>query len=379
MQALDRPYWRHAGLLVATVLFLHLTRLDRRTVASACFALFLVSSLLIRSFASNWLGVGWIALYAGFFIAPMSIRPRWAFWALVGILVSHALAIPGSIFWGDSNWVLTAGVVVWMAPALLLYLSDGTDRVWAFLVPAWLLHAGLIIYGGFTNWHWEQGILIRGEVPTGLSHNPNLAAGFLTLGIVYLMTTRARWLTPPLFVALLFTGSRWGLLVCAGVLLAMAARRTISWKPLAGGVAAALLGVTLVASFTPLPYHVAGFASVGEAMHGVSGDIGTRLAMPHLPSLLPRGVAEHPGLHNVPLRIAYENGIVAAVMWLAVTGWALTKQRGATAWWLLLTLTLLSTLDYYAWMGHLGGFWWLLVGLLVKRGRDGGDQGVPPS
>jgi len=108
-------------------------------------------------------------------------------------------------------------------------------------------------------------------------------------------------------------------------------------------------------------------------------------------------VAEHPGLHNVPLRIAVENGIIAAIIWLGVTGKALlpirrlnlggkrgvrhihndngkeTAVRGlqgdSQAWWLLLGVVLLSLLDYYMWMGHLGGFWWLLVGLRLGGGR----------
>ena len=42
-----------------------------------------------------------------------------------------------------------------------------------------------------------------------------------------------------------------------------------------------------------------------------------------LASFLPTGIAEHPGLHPVPLRIAVENGILAALVWIGVTGYAL--------------------------------------------------------
>jgi len=263
----------------------------------------------------------------------------------------------------------------------------------------------MIIHHGFTNWHWVFDItrdsntgavesvvpsLVGGGISPGLAPNPNLAAGFLALGIVYLMTTPHKWLSIPLIMALLFTGSRWGLVVVAIILVAMVVTRTISWKPLLAAVGAIVITVALVGALTPSGYAVASYDSVGAAFHAAERGVNGRLAIPHIPSFLPSGVAEHPGLHNVPLRIAVESGIVAAALWVGITGLALVKgwkikgwatwkpPRGLhppeigpesqtrVFWWLLLTLVLLSMLDYYSWMGHLGGFWWLLVGVLVK-------------
>jgi uncharacterized membrane protein len=398
--------------LFVTLTAIRVAYLDRAHAAAACFALFLVSSLLVRSFADPWLGIGWAALGIGAVLSPAQWRLSPILAALVFLLVLHALAIPGSLFWGSGNWELTAGVVIWMAPALLLYLA-GNRQVFAWLTPVFLIHAFLVIYQGFTNWYVIRNMvgdelretLVREGVNQGLANNANIAGGFLSIGIIYFMTGRHKWLAPPLVMALLFTGSRWALMVTAAMVLALVLSRTISWKPVAGALAGVVLAVGLIGALTPFGYAVAGYDSAGGALRAAERHVNSRLAVPHIPSFLPGGVAEHPGLHNVPLRIAVESGVVAAILWVGVTGWALFmghrakvtitgvgKRNGVNptsgrplrmplwpsqghqgdvgtlnpAWWLLLTLVLLSMLDYYAWMGHLGGFWWLLVGLLVK-------------
>ena len=283
------------------------------------------------------------------------------------MLAFHVLAIPGSLFWGTGNWELTLGVVLWMAPALLLYVTTDGYKVLAWLAPAFLIHAGMIIYQGFTGWKLIDANLLRLGEPTGLANNPNLAAGFLALGIIYFMTTRYKWLSPPLMMALLFTGSRWGLIVALAVIVLMVGARTISWKPLAVTIVALVVSVVLIGAILKGGYQIAGYGSFTSAATIAREHVNERLAVPHIPSILPSGVAEHPGLHNVPLRISVENGLLAAGIWVGVTLWALTKRRFSVRWWLLLTLAALSLLDYYTWMGHLGGFWWLLVGLLAKR------------
>jgi hypothetical protein len=380
--------------LVGVGIVIAASHLDRRRLAGFGFAVFLVSSLLVRSFGDIWLGIGWIGLFGGFLLAPDKTRGPILYAGAV-LLVCHALAIPGSLLWGDGHWEATTAIVLWMAPSLLI-LTTGINGVFPWLVPAWLLHAALILYAGPTSWSGASGVLVSNGGGTGLSHNPNLAAGFLCLGIVYLMTTRFRWLVLPLIVALLFTGSRWGLTVTGVMLLLMVLTRAVSFKPLGATVLLCAAIVVAVSLFTPLGYRVSTLDSFGAVVHTVNGEVRARMAVPHIPSVLPRGVAEHPGLHNVPLRIAVESGILAALVWLGITGWALWPRGGVkpegfrgnhqpegnsasmdasersgrfgASWWMLLALALLSLLDYYTWMGHLGGFWWLLVGMLVKSG-----------
>ena len=382
--------------LVCVVFIIAVSHLDRCRLASLGFAVFLICSLLVRSFGDIWLGIGWIGLFGGFLVAPDKRRGPVLYVGAV-LLLCHALAIPGSLLWGDGHWEATTAIVLWMAPSLML-LSAGTLAAFAWLVPAWLIHAALILYSGPTSWSAAGGVLVSNGGGTGLSHNPNLAAGFLCLGIVYLMTTRFRWLVILLIPALLFTGSRWGLTVTAVVLLAMVLTRTVPFRPLGATILLCAATVVAVALFTPLGYRVSTLDSFAAVAHAVNGEVQARMAVPHLPSVLPHGVADHPGLHNVPLRMAVESGILAAAVWLGITAWALWPGRGVkqrvrqgndqsaskhasmalsersdrfgASWWMLLALALLSLLDYYTWMGHLGGFWWLLVGMRL-RGQPG--------
>ncbi len=437
----------------------------RRLAGSAApgfLAFYLLSNLLVRSFSDIWLFIGWTSLCIGMILGGVHRGPSIVFGSLIALLGFHALAVPGSLLWGSGNWELTAGVVMWMAPALLLYLASDPERVFHWLIPAWLVHSGLVIWQGFTNWTPAGDVILWKGNPSGLASNDNLAAGFLALGIVYLLTTPRKWLTAPLLAALLFTGSRWGIMVVAAIILALVLSRTISFRPVIA-ICALLIGVVVVlGTFTPHGYVLAGINSFAAIANAVTTDVGVRLAIPHLPTLLPSGVAEHPGLHNVPLRIAVENGLIAAGLWILITGWALLKpslnnrfdrfdkrpnilnrlarrktsmvislsphdsaspdalslddlpnklkaepspeqdknnpvhrfhrwllfpavghfitkppdkckkkakhhdQNNNVHRWLLLTLVLLSVLDYYTWMGHLGGFWWLLIGLMTK-------------
>ncbi len=362
--------------------------LDLQDLAPPATALFLVSSLLVRSFYSPWIGVGWTALALALVVSRRSYGPRPILYGLALLLALHALAIPGSIIWGAGNWELTLGVLLWMVPSFILYFINNQQQVFAWLMLAWLAHAGLIIWQGFTQWGMSgDGALINNGAPTGLANNPNLAAGFLALAVVYTISNRTgplKWVSVPFLIALLFTGSRWGLLVIAGVLVLMVVLRAADWRPLAVAGAAVAGAVVALGQFTPAGYAVAGTDSFMQAVYAAKIDVGVRLAVPHIPTFLPSGIAEHPGLHNVPLRILFESGIAAAGLWVGITLWALrpTKQQGAARRhaskesqpkgvnnvhrWLLLTLVLLSLLDYYTWMGHLGGFWWLLIGASVK-------------
>jgi len=357
-----------------TTLDPEIVRAWAKNAAPAFLALYLMSNILVRSFTDIWLFVGWTALCAGVICGGWSTKRHTVFWGLIVLLLFHALAIPGSLIWGIGNWEFTAGVLLWMAPAMLLYLASDAHRVFVWLIPAFLLHASIVIVEGMTDWYLIGEIMIRRGNNTGLTNNPNLAAGLLAIGIVYLMASKRpvfQALSLPLVVALLFTGSRWGILVPVAVIGVMALTGTVHWKVLAGGILAlfvTVIGVGLVGG----GYQIAGYGSITAALNPIVTDVGVRLAIPHLPTFLPHGVAEHPGLHNVPLRIAVENGIIAAGIWVVITGWALISKNDKQPLyrWLLITLVLLSVLDYYTWMGHLGGFWWLLIGLLAKPYRQ---------
>ena len=316
---------------------------------AALFALALSCAFAMPGFGSLLFGVSVIATGIGLYVTPLSLGRIPVAVALAVILLSTFVAVPGSVWWGEGHWVETLGIALWMLPAAGLYLANLTERVFAWLVPAFLIHAGAVIYSG----------LFDVGHHSGMTFNPNLAAGFLVIGIVYLLPTRYRLLALPLFGALVLTESRWALAVCiaivAGQMLADRTRRQV----LVAAVGLALVAI-LVLSMPSLRYWHGGGDRVGAQLV-------TRLSSPTTPGLVPAGVVATDGLHNTPSRIAVESGLVAAVLWVGLGGWALCRRRRDSAWWLLLALLALAMMDYYPWMGHLGGLWWLAVGLRTKR------------
>ena len=133
-----------------TTLDPEIVRAWARNAAPAFLAFYLVSNVLVRSFTDIWMFVGWTALCAGVICGGWSIKRRPVFWGLIALLLFHALAIPGSLIWGIGNWEFTAGVLLWMAPAMLLYLAANAHQVFVWLIPAFLIHTGIIIFEGLT-------------------------------------------------------------------------------------------------------------------------------------------------------------------------------------------------------------------------------------
>jgi hypothetical protein len=143
-----------------------------RNAAPAFLALYLVSNLMLRSFTDVWMFVGWTALCSGVICGGWAKGQPIVFWGVLALLFCHAAAIPGSLIWGTGNWELTAGVVLWMAPAMLLYLSTNAHQVFVWLIPAWLFHAALVIVEGLTHWYVVGDVMVRQGTNTGLTNNP---------------------------------------------------------------------------------------------------------------------------------------------------------------------------------------------------------------
>ena len=246
--------------------------------------------------------VSWVSLVAAACLTPLKAGPRGVLIGLTGLLALVFLSVPGSLVWGSGNWVLSLGVGLWMAPTLLFYLGSGIgNRVLAWMVPAWVIHAGFMLYQAATSWAVTgDGIYVRGHAPDGLSTNTNLGAGLLVLGVSYLLTTRYKWLALPLFLAILASGSRWAAIVCLVVVLGMALSRRVPWRPVVIGASSVVgLAVALWALQPISVSYIAGFDRMGALMAPfTNGELTARLAVPHIPSM----------------RIAVENGICPAVL-----------------------------------------------------------------
>ena len=68
--------------------------------------------------------------------------------------------------------------------------------------------------------------------------------------------------------------------------------------------------------------------------------------------------------------MAHETGILSAIARLGATAWCLWRRRRYdTPYWMMLTVLLVSLLNYHFWIGALGAYWWLLL-----RGREANEK-----
>lgn len=350
-----------------------------RYVPSALVAITLASWAWTQTFGPL-MALGLTALFGAVVLGRQSFGP-WPAMLGVGVLVaSTVLAIPFANT-GFGRPDAAAFMAMWTAFMAMLYLVDHHERTLWHLVPAALLLAGLLV------WQRLHGIPQAYGGPMG----PNPAGGMLALGVAFLLPTRARWMVLPLLVGLACTGSRSALLAAAvaigaWLLMGGVSRRALVRLAVVGG---------LVAVVT-LPWLLNGFTRA-DARQGMSVwswyrlDAQNRFSVPSgddghplWPSLLPRGPAgTFIGLHNIPLRMAYEQGIIAAATWIALTAWALWRRpRGTSAWYMMLVFTVIAMVDYYPMMPLVtSAFWWVLLSMRLKlhcRARTADTGESPP-
>jgi hypothetical protein len=281
------------------------------------------------------------------------------------VLVLFA-AIAGSSWLALPISALTGGNLVgsvWLAilTTVLLPLAWLRDPkpVFQWLTPVWLIQAGICLYQAVFGLPGTHRVL-------GFAENQNAGAGFLLLGCIYLLNGhhRAKWLILPMVMAMPFTGSRWAALVAAVVVLAIFAAHLVKWQYIAVGMAAALGLVTILGWDSIWDAYMLSHYTGNPWVDGVARLTprdGVSL------SLVPLGFWDS-GLHNVPWRMMHETGILSGLAWGGATLYGLWRRpRHHYAWWLLLTIALLSMMDYYTWVGPLGWVWWPLVSTTRPR------------
>ena len=309
------------------------------------------------------LALALVAMGAGFLMARKTPRPLWA-WGLFAVMVGTTIAaipaaIPAAIVRGH-ELPQTVILAVLTIPVACLFFIDDVKRVAWCLLPVVLVHAGMVYWDGW------QGI---GPRATGMTTSPNAAAGMLVIGTVALLTTpgRHRLLAIPLALAVAMTGARWASAVTLVVAFWVLLRTSSGKQPAVGAVALGLM----------LAFDLGGLRSA--FMGGpLIADLGIRWPLHGAPPILPTGYMDPSGgvgshfmtPHNVPLRMAYETGLLSAAAWLILSLGAMLHQRGQTGWWLLLAVVALSTAYYWTWVGPLGGIWALLIGSQLQFHRQ---------
>ena len=354
-------------------------RVTLRHVATACAGLSLgFFSVAINLSNSVPLFLGILLLLATVILSPKSnasLHPGVT--GLLGALV--ALSLLAAVFPArvpDLNYhKTTLAIGVWVVLMFMFYLRPLTFNSLAWSVPFWLTHAAVTTYQGITHTAPVAG---RADGLTGI---PNIAGGFLVIGILYLAFTRHRWLALPLVVALPFTGTRLAVIVLVVLLVLMAlpiwrgARVGRPW--LFAAVCIIVLATTqavfgeetkrtslirLVGGFDVLLDDVVTYRMQGQ--EPIPADTNNILAE----ALRPHGYIGPYGVHSVPLRLFWELGLLGSVAWGAATLILLFRRIGSPVWWVFLSITLLSTLDYYTWMPlSVSAFWWLCASVLARE------------
>ena len=322
-----------------------------RAHASAFLLSLGIALQLVGANFDSLIGVGgWWAMLAGGLLTEKQIRgPRWALLLVGGLLLSGLLSIPGAAL--SENLVeASATMVLVIAPLALLFFakSDLLPRLGWYLLPVIGVHSGMVLFDAAQ--HASQRV-------TGLSLNPNPAAGLLLLASIWLLQCpRVRWLAVPMLAGLPFTGSRLSLAILALVLGFMVLRHMV---PKSVALASMCLVVVTVIMI-PNP-------RLGNTTAGIlSTDVAVRIEAPQPPSLFPVGVTESRLLrasHNVPMILASEWGALAAICWVGLTLGLLVQNKGRTRYsWLLVALFVTSMLDLYTWGGSMGAAWWVVTG-----------------
>ena len=317
---------------------------------------------MTHGFRGIELGLGWIFLGIAVGLGKRDIGPKLIFIPILLLLLSVILTIPGSLIWEGGHIGVTIYHVGWILPFGLLYLVCNEEDILQWIIPLLGLHSLVLIFEGLTEPGRQAGLL----------DNANPAGSLLTIGTVYLLTTRFRWLVPFTVIGLFFTGSRsavLGLVIVLGVMLGIwiFKKYKIYWRPI---IVSVLLIVPLLVFnigevVDNLPRGGKLF-STDTITRGIE-DYGRRLELTYTPSIIPKGITHSWGLHSLPERIAVEFGIVAGLMWVFVSIYGLTRNPKLNgSWWILFTILVLSLSEYSLWLGPLAALWWMIVGIRVK-------------
>jgi hypothetical protein len=217
------------------------------------------------------------------------------------------------------------------------------------------------------------------EYDGGIVGNYNRAAVLLGI-IAFMYMGKWKWLL--IFIAtiaMLFTGSLEGLLLIGVTGIVILLRKDWNkklWIPFGALAVIALIWVFSGAAYN-FYYQTIVCLNFGEVNALNSRVIVYKEALGQL-SLLGHGYTNsffnNSTVHNVPLIIADQLGVVAALAWVVATLYALIKTKWKYLWVIIITA---CAFDHMIWTG-LAPLWWLSMGLsadkidndLIYRSKD---------
>lgn len=341
-----------------------LTVQDLRVIGSdTCIAVAVTLQFLDPSIYSILTGFIFGVLFLGVMLRPLPNKGagKLIYGGICLILGSVVVALPVSAFLGN-----LAPTLILAALTLLgwLYFYGAPDsRIFYYLIPLWVTHCGLAIYQWFVQ---DQNRVI------GLTPNANATAGMLLLAAIWIMHTRFKWGAIPFVVAMLFTGSRWTVVVAVFVLGAIFLFQSVPRKWLLPGLAG-IIALVVLLNLTSLFIGFRIIDGLEENVAKFADDTAFRLDLAAAREggaiwwLIPKGFVDS-GMHSLPIRLAFETGVISALAWIALTAWTIKKASYREApFWMIVTVGLLSVMYYHIWLGPNGAMWWILLSVIHRR------------
>ncbi len=314
--------------------------------------------------------LGIAAYKGGVAIPPLPVA------AAAGILtlLSWTALLTASLY--DSDYVaMTYAMAMWATlMAAFVFLQPARSALtWA--LPLIFLHAGMTLSQGLFS-------MATPNYPraVGITGTPSTGSGLLVIGIAIIALTRYRYGSVILAAALPFTGARLAMLTLGALLGLAVFRVNYRWSLLTAAVM-----ILTVLLFWPTILAAVRY----NAIDGLPAEVLGRMSMPYsspdgvpkiLQGILPLGYSGDSATHTLPARLWYEVGAAGAATWALMTWGALSRRAWSPAWWVLLTMTMIASLDYYTWMPlAVSGFWWLAIRLQFQKVKnDGrGTEGSP--
>ena len=270
------------------------------------------------------------------------------------LLFVVASSIIGAIGSGISEIGVNSFYVLYMGFMFLLFLFVRHIgwRAFILVIPFSLMQSGVCIYEGF---YGEHIFAYAGDRACGLTTNPNIVASFLTVSIFFY---RGKWklLLPIPLLAIYFTGYwvAWFAIVVVGLFViyekvkeARKEHRLLQRRNfLLFAVTSLCIILALVFGVSPSSLYGSGArADVSEKIHNgfgsryeiyceASSDIGFLGNGVQRVGMFSNSVSDYSSLrlgtviHNTPIAISYEFGILAGVAWVLLVSYMMVRASG---------------------------------------------------
>lgn len=293
--------------------------------------------------------------------------------AILGTLIAATgvayLAIRGKITLGPKKFYIPLTVLVVL---MLIMGEDAGARLFALTLPSIYL---LGLQAPRNNWMFPLivaagtvSLLVQSVIGTpragGIFGNANIAVGAITI-LTLLSPTRYRWITTSIaLVGLFFTGAEEAFAAVGAAALVLALRRDFSKRTLLPvGVLIATIIISTPLGLTSKVWWTLPMRAEAVETQDIQVATGYRIDpwTMALTDIKLFGHGYNPNdlgpttVHNVPLRILYELGPLAVLLWLWVTVYLMRRSL-----YLGVTFLALSMLDHFLWTS-LAPLYWLGV------------------